>query len=351
MTSPESFRKLKRRARGLLKAYLKHPMSDPELLDRLIDLRVDERCERLEELCPEPSALDQASVRPLLKRLTAEVRAEGLPARTLDVLAVPESGKHSLVVDMSKPRHAMQATHPSLKRAMLAHGLERALPFEFRGRLRTQAAEELYYRRLDPALRDKLEELVLVFPLRLSTPPEPVSPPNLSGHTSQSVSHTNAKSSEVVINVVIEQTSIEGLSEDICDPITVAGPAIEPQPAISADLAAEVAAQSAEGSSLIPAVREKAADPIMLPTDAEIEAFINAARTSRDPGLAFWRLLKATDWTRRAWAEDAGSSEPTVSRWIRKMPVRRSEERLWSALRRRLREHWQGARGITFENL
>ena len=157
MISPKSFLRLERRGRDLLKAYLKHPMSDFELLDRLINLIVENRCERLEELCPEPGTLDRASLRPLLKRLAADVRAEGLPARSLAAVAVPEGGIHSLVVHWSHPRPAMQATHPSLERAMSAHGLEGVLPFEFRGRLRTQDAERLYYRRLDPALWDKME--------------------------------------------------------------------------------------------------------------------------------------------------------------------------------------------------
>jgi hypothetical protein len=283
MISPKSFRKLKRRGRGLLKAYLKnHPKSDAELLDRLIDLCVDNRCERLEELCPEPGALDRASVRPLLERLFAEVRAEGPPAHSLASLAVPEGGTHSLEVEISNPCHAIQATHPSLKVAILAHGFELFLPLEFLCRLRSKAAEELYYRRLDPRLRDKLEELVLMFPVQLPTPSEAVSPSNLS----------------------------------------------------------------------IPAVNEKAEDTITLPTDAEVDALINAACNSADPRLAFGRLLRAADdWTRRAWTDDAGCSETTLSRWIHKMPVRRSEQGLWSALRRRLREHWSSVRGITFENL
>jgi hypothetical protein len=47
MTFPESFSTLKRRAHALLEAYRKRAMSDSELNDTLIDLCVDNRCERL----------------------------------------------------------------------------------------------------------------------------------------------------------------------------------------------------------------------------------------------------------------------------------------------------------------
>jgi hypothetical protein len=341
MASPESFRRLKRRARGLLKAYLKRPMSDSELLTRLIDLCVDNRCERLEELCPEPGALDQASGRPLLKKLAAQVRADGLPTYSLAAVAVPESGKHSLVVDMSNPRHAMLATHPSLKRSMLPHGLERMLPFEFRGLLRSQAAQELYFRRLDPALRDKLEELLFMFPVHLSPPHKPVCPADLPTNN-QSVNDATATSSAVVINAITDHTSIETLTEDTTEPIIVSRSAIESEPEITANLAARVTAQSAEGPSIIPAVREKEADAITL----SINSLITAARNSIDPGLAFSRLLHAANWKRRALADAAACSEPTVSRWIRNIPAPRSEKRLWNALHERLKERWPSARGL-----
>ena len=172
MTTPESFRKLKRRARALLKAARKRHISDSELDDKLIDLCVDNRCQRLEELCPEPGALDQASALPVLERLRAQVRAEGLPGRSLDAVPVPEGGKHSLVVVMAYPSHPMKATHPSLKLVTLPHGdLERAMPWEFRIRLRGEAAQKRLVERLDLALQDKVEELLLLFPQLAEQPP------------------------------------------------------------------------------------------------------------------------------------------------------------------------------------
>jgi hypothetical protein len=97
-------------------------------------------------------------------------------------------------------------------------------------------------------------------------------------------------------------------------------------------------------------VAEKAAN-LIPPTDAEVDTFINAARNSPDPRLAFLRLLDTTNWTRRGWADAASCSESSISRWIQNRPVRRCEKWIWNALRGRLREFWPDVRGITFENL
>src|SRR5262249_45789110 len=137
--------------------------------------------------------------------------------------------------------------------------------------------------------------------------------------------------------------------EPICAPNLQAHTSIKHQPAISADLAAGAAAQSAEGPSLISAIREKTEDTTD-PIDAEVDALINAARNSPDPGRAFARLLRAANWTRRAWADAAACSEPTVSRWIRRIPVPRSEKPLWNALHQRLQADWPSLSAITFQN-
>jgi hypothetical protein len=262
-------------------------MSDSELLDKLIDLWIDNRCERLEELCPEAGAPDQASVRPLLKRLAAQVRTDSLPGKSLDTVSLPEGGKHRLTVEMASGSHTMKATHPGLKRAMLPHGdLERAMPFEFRGQLRSQAAQRLYLRRLDPALRDKLEELALAFPM----------------HSSPSVQLINEAST---------------VTKAAADAVT------EPEAVMTTDTSRSI--------------------------DDEINAIITDARNSDDPNSAFRKLLLRAHWTRRAWADDAARSEPTISRWIRGLSVPQSENSLRNALHRRLRQQWTDVRGITFE--
>ena len=91
------------------------------------------------------------------------------PTEVSDTVAVPEGGKYSLVVGMASPRHPMKATHPSLTCVMLPHGdLERAMPFEFRARLRGEAAQKRFTERLGLALQDKVEELSFLFPAPLA---------------------------------------------------------------------------------------------------------------------------------------------------------------------------------------
>lgn len=309
MIFPESFRKLERRAQDLLETYRRRPMSDSELDDKLIDLCVDNRCERLEELCPERGTLDQASAGPVLIRLAVQSREEGLPNRSLDTVAVPEGGKYSLVVGMASPRHPMKATHPSLTCVMLPHGdLERAMPFEFRARLRGEAAQKRFTERLGLALQDKVEELSFLFPRHL---------PSRSVYTPIAPQQSS---------VTVPAESIDIPNEPVAEASHITEPPVVAQPA------------------------EEAGGPSCT-IDDQIEATITAAQNSDDPPLTFRKLLRLTDWRPRAWADAAVCSEPTISRWIHGKPVPRSNDAIRKALHQRLREYWPKVSEITFENL
>jgi hypothetical protein len=89
--------------------------------------------------------------------------------------------------------------------------------------------------------------------------------------------------------------------------------------------------------------------PASLPSEEEIDGVIQAALHTDDPVVAFDKLLDRFGWTRRAWADDAAPSEPTVSRFIRRIAVPRSEKALRNALRQRLRERWPSMRGAAAE--
>jgi hypothetical protein len=293
MTTPQSFRRLAHRARNLLNAHLKRPFSDSELLDQIIELSVDNRCERLEELCPALGTLDRASARTVLNRLVDEVTKGGLPDDSLDRIAIPgrepgiaeqalteslpeslsavaepENGEYVLTMQIGGGRYTMKATHPSLLRVSLPHSdLERALPFELRFRLRSEAAKELFLRRLKPALQQKVEELLLLFPERLASPLTPL--------------------------------------ETDC---------INPQP-----------------------------------TDEDIDSVIAGALNSADPSGAFHNLLRKVGWSRKDWADVAICSPPTISRWIHGMTVSRSSDTISRALRQRLRKRWSNVHSPTTE--
>jgi hypothetical protein len=96
-----------------------------------------------------------------------------------------------------------------------------------------------------------------------------------------------------------------------------------------------------------PVARGEAAVP---PSDAEIDAIIDAACNSPNPGQAFRQLLQLMGhWSRGAWAAAAIVSESKISRWIGgQRGLDSYDKSIRDALRQRPCAHWSSVRTVTF---